>query len=175
MVHDMAKLTLRSFKILFSGVFLLCTAFSYSRAAAFQNGTPKPPAIISVKSVKKSGGLYDLKIVVSIFQGNTQLPTTSTTVKAAKKTCVIRARETSCTIKGLRAKLKVSVSATSRNKNGSSPRSPIVAYKVGSATKTITPGSTIAPDINQTTTTLGSTDPTPPAGGGFISAYGSHP
>jgi hypothetical protein len=169
------KLTTRSFKILVSGVILLSASLSYSRASAFQNGTPKPPAVISVESVKKKGGLYDLKVVLSVFPGNSQLPTTSTIVKAAGKTCRIRGSKTTCTIKSLRGKLKVSISATSQNKNGSSPRNPSVRYTVGSAKKTMTSATTIAPAVNQTTTTFPSTNSTPPVYGGNVSGYSLRP
>jgi hypothetical protein len=156
-------------------VILLSASLSYSHASAFQNGTPKPPAVISAESVKKKGGLYDLKIVLSVFRGTSQLPTTSTTVRAAGKTCRIRGTKTTCTIKSLREKLKVSISATSQNKNGSSPRSPSVRYTVGSAKKTMTIETTIAPGINQTTTTSPSSNSTPPVDGGNVSGYGLHP
>lgn len=165
----------RSIKALVSGVILCSALLSVSQASAFQNGTPKPPSIVSVQSVKKSGGLYDLKIVLSVFPGNSELPTTSTIVRAGGKTCKALGLRTTCTIKNLKKQLNVSISATSQNKNGSSPRSAAVKYTIGSAKKTISSGTTIAPAINQTTTTVVSASTSPPSGGSYVIGYGLRP
>lgn len=162
----------RSTRSVLGGVIFLSACLSCSRVSAFQNGTPRPPEIVSVQSIKKSGGLYDLKVVLSVFPGNSELPTTSTVVKAGGRTCKALGIKTTCTIKGLKGKLKVTMTATSQNKNGSSPRSSSVTYTVGSPKKTFTSGTTIAPAVNQTTTTLATSNSTPPVDGGGISGYG---
>lgn len=169
------KLFPHSIKALVVGMFFCSTLLNVSQASAFQNGTPKPPSIVSVQSVKKSGGVFDLKVVLSVFPGNSELPTTSTIVKAGGKSCKAIGLKTTCTIKNLKAKLKVSISATSQNKNGSSPRSAVVSYMMGSAKKTIIGETTIAPAVNQPTTTVASTSTSPPSGGSYVIGYGLRP
>lgn len=169
------KMIPRSIKALVSGLILCSALLSVSQASAFQNGTPKPPSIVTVQSVKKSGGMYDLKIVLSVFPGNSELPTTSTIVKAGGKSCKAPGLKTTCTIKNLKAKLKVSIIATSQNKNGSSPKSSTVSYTVGGSTKSISSGTTNAPAVNQTTTTVVSATTSQPSGGSYVIGYGLRP
>lgn len=162
----------RSTRLVLGGIIFLSACLSCSRVSAFQNGTPRPPEIVSVQSVKKSGGRYDLRVVLSVFAGTSELPTTSTVVKAGGKTCKALGTRTTCTIKSLKGKSKVTMTATSQNMNGSSPRSSSVAYTVGSPKKTLTSATTLVPAINQTTTTLAAPNSTPPVDGGGISGYG---
>ncbi len=161
----------RSTRLLCGGVIFLSACLGHSPVSAFQNGTPKPPVIVSVQSIQKTGGLYDLKVVLSVFPGTSELPTTSTVVKAAGKTCKALGIKTTCTIKSLKKKLKVTITATSQNRNGSSPGSSSVTYTVGSAKKTISSATTFAPAVTQTTTPAGP-GTTPPVDGGGISGYG---
>ena len=128
-------------------------------ANAFQNGTPIAPVILEIQSVKASGGMFDLKITLSVHQGNSELRPLSTVVTAAGKICTIPGGNQSCLIKKFKKSSKITATAVTKNKNGTSAKSPSVSYTVGGSKKSFkVTSSTTAPT-------------TPQSDGGYVGGY----
>lgn len=94
---------------------------------------PSKPSITAISSSPAKNGLVNL--TVSIALGSSAGGTsaiTGTKITAGKKFCTAKKTSKFCTIKGLKAGTAVSVSAVSQAKQGNSPRSKVINYKVGS-------------------------------------------
>lgn len=146
-------------KALIGGILFVSISSSGLMANAFQNGTPIAPVILEIQSVKASAGTFDLKITLSVHQGNSELRPLSTVVTAAGKICTIPGGKQLCLIKKFKKGSKIVASAVTKNKNGTSAKSPSVSYTVGGPKQTY--------KVTSSTTT----STTPQSDGGYVGGY----
>jgi hypothetical protein len=157
----LSKISSRLLQVVSSLTLLVLVFVGASTASAFQNGTPKAPAIIEIQSIKSSGGMFNLKITLSVHQGTSQLRPLSSVVTAGGKTCTIPRGNQTCTIRNFKKSAKISASAVTKNINGTSAKSLIVSYTVGTAKKS----------YKATNTTTAPKATTPQTGGGYVGGY----
>jgi len=102
-------------------------------APAHAASKPSKPSITAISSSPVKKGLVNLTVVIALGSnsGGTS-GITGTKISAGNKSCTAKKAAKSCTIKGLKFGSSVNVSAITQSKQGNSPKSKAVNYKVGS-------------------------------------------
>lgn len=107
---------------------IVAMAVSPAKAAS----KPSNPSITAISSSPAKNGLVNLTVAIALGSSAGGTSITGTKITAGKKSCTAKKATKSCTIKGLKAGTTVSVSAVSQAKQGNSPKSKVINYKVGS-------------------------------------------
>ena len=92
---------------------------------------PSAPLVLSVSSSVPKRGKVNVTVSISLPASNGGSNITGTKVSAGGKSCVIKKRNTSCTLKGVKSGKKLTIRASSKNKKGYGTKSPAVRYVAG--------------------------------------------
>ena len=128
----MRNLRRKTALVLCLSVFASTFAGTSARGAA---GKPSSPAVtkVSVSGAKK--GKVNVKVTISLPVNNGESKITSTKVYGGGKSCVIKKKNTSCTIKNLKKGQNISIRAVSKNSRGSGKSSLSVPFKLNPNSK----------------------------------------
>ena len=115
----------------------LCTSLGLSLAIAptaqakVKVNKPSAPTIVWVSSHSLNKGKMNVTVTLKLPSKNGGSKILGSKVQVGRKSCTIKKKKTSCTIKGIVARSSISVVASSKNRKGYGVKSKAVCHTVG--------------------------------------------
>ena len=111
----------------------LSLAIAPTAQAKAKIAKPTSPTIVSITSSAPKKGLVNVTVKISLPKKNGGSKITGSRVTAGGKSCTMKNKKTSCTIKGIRNGKALNVKSKSKKKKGFGATSTSVAYKAGAS------------------------------------------